>query len=59
MTGNTWFRFYAEVLHDPKVQRLSDSLFRAWIGVLCVACKYGGTLPGREDLAFFNGSGKS
>lgn len=45
-----WFRYYEETLHDPKVLRLSDSMFRAWVNVLCLASKYGGAIP-REDIA--------
>jgi hypothetical protein len=47
-----WFRLYTEVLNDPKVQKLSDRSFRAWINLLCVATKYRGVLPEIEELAF-------
>jgi hypothetical protein len=47
-----WLRLYIEVLNDPKVQNLSDRLFRAWINLLCVASKYRGVLPEIEELAF-------
>ena len=50
MTG--WFRSYADKLDNPKVQRLSDALYRAWDGLLCVACRYDGVLPPLTDLAF-------
>jgi len=40
-----WFRFYTEVLHDPKIRELPDVLFRAWVNILCVASKYGGEMP--------------
>lgn len=43
--SNQWFRLYAEVLNDPKVQSLPDDLFKAWINILCVACNNNGTLP--------------
>ena len=46
-----WFRYYAETLHDPKVLRLQDHAFRAWINLLCVACSSDGVLPGMADLA--------
>lgn len=46
-----WFRYYAETLHDPKVLRLQDHAFRAWINLLCVACSSDGVLPGTTDLA--------
>lgn len=32
-----WFRFYSEVVHDPKVQRLPPDLFKLWINLLCLA----------------------
>lgn len=47
-----WFRFYNEVIDDPKVQRLSPSLFRTWVNLLCVASDGGGKLPSIDDLAF-------
>lgn len=48
-----WFRFYDDALNDPKVQRLSSDLFRAWVNLLCIASKNGGEIPGEpETLAF-------
>lgn len=49
-----WFRFYAEALHDGKVQRLSAQLFRHWINVLCLANegKPRGRLPEMRDIAY-------
>lgn len=34
-----WLRLYAEMMDDPKVGELTDSEFRTWIGLLCLACK--------------------
>ena len=50
MTG--WFRSYADKLDNPKVQRLSDALYRTWDSLLCVASRYDGVLPPLADLAF-------
>lgn len=47
-----WFRFYAESVNDPKVQRLAAHLFKTWVNLLCLASANGGTLPSREDIAF-------
>lgn len=47
-----WFRMYDDVVDDPKVQRLPADLFRAWINLLCIACKNGGILPSADDIAF-------
>jgi len=49
-----WLRLYTEVLHDPKVQRLHPSLFKAWINLLCIANRDRdrGSLPPVEDIAF-------
>jgi hypothetical protein len=47
-----WFRSYAEKLFNPKVQRLSNSLYRGWEMLLCVACQYDGVLPPLPDVAF-------
>lgn len=39
-----WFRFYDGVLDDPKVQRLPDKLFRAWVNLMCLASRGGGRI---------------
>jgi hypothetical protein len=49
---NRWFRLYDAVLDDPKVQRLPDRLFKAWINLLCLASRHGGRLPPVADVAF-------
>lgn len=45
-----WFRFYEETLYDPKVLRLSDSMYRAWTRLLCVASMGDGLIP-KEDIS--------
>lgn len=45
-----WFRFYDDAINDPKVLRLSDKMFRAWVGILCMASKYNGAVP-KADMA--------
>lgn len=47
-----WFRFYAESVNDPKVQRLPAHLFKTWVNLLCIASSHEGTLPRVEDMAF-------
>jgi hypothetical protein len=47
-----WFRFYAESINDPKVQRLPAHLFKTWVNLLCLACSNGGTFPAISDIAF-------
>lgn len=47
-----WFRLYESMLDDPKVQRLPDGLFKAWVNMLCLACRNDGWLPPKEDIAF-------
>jgi len=48
-----WFRFYDSVLDDPKVQRLTDPLFRAWVNLMCIANRNGGRIPQDfKDIAF-------
>lgn len=44
-----WFRFYDAVLDDPKVQRLSDPLFRAWVNLMCLANRGAGAFS--DDIA--------
>jgi len=48
----TWFRFYHEVLDDPKVQSLDPADFKAWVNLLCLACRSEGKLPSVKDVAF-------
>ena len=47
-----WFRFYAESINDPKVQKLPPHLFKTWVNMLCLACSNGGKLPSVSDMAF-------
>lgn len=32
-----WVKLYVEILHDPKMLRLSDAAYRFWIAILCMA----------------------
>ena len=47
-----WFRFYDEVLDDPKVQRLPPRAFKHWVNILCLAKRTDGVLPAIPDIAF-------
>ncbi len=47
-----WFRMYAEVLNDPKAQRLSGDDFKGWINILCLASQADGCIPSDEDIGF-------
>lgn len=47
-----WFRFYTEVLDDPKVQRLPPHLFKTWVNLLCLAGAAGGAFPQVDDISF-------
>jgi len=47
-----WFRLYAEVVNDPKVQKLPCEDFRAWINILCLCADNDGKVPPVEDVAF-------
>ena len=49
-----WFRFYSDVLDDPKVDLLSDHLYKVWVKLLCLANEGEprGTLPCLEDMAY-------
>jgi hypothetical protein len=49
---NHWWRAYNEAVNDPKLQLLSDILFRAWFNLMCIASANDGTLPALKDLAF-------
>lgn len=47
-----WFRVYAEIINDPKVQKLPAHLFRTWINILALAAEDDGKLPSTDDIAF-------
>jgi len=47
-----WFRFYNEVLDDPKVQQLTPELFKFWVNILCIASKNEGKLPSIEAISY-------
>lgn len=46
-----WFRFYDDVVNDPKVLKLPVPLRWAWVALLCVASKNDGRLPAIDDVA--------
>src|SRR5437868_1323774 len=46
-----WFRFYDDAINDPKILRLTDANFRAWVTLLCLASKNDGVLPSTNDIA--------
>ena len=54
MARAPWFRFYSEVLHDPKIQRLPIALRWSWVNVLCLANEQEprGQLPQLKDVAY-------
>jgi hypothetical protein len=45
-----WFRSYADTHRNPKVARLSDSDFRLWHQLLCIAAENEGVIPPATDL---------
>ncbi len=49
-----WFRFYSEVIHDPKIQTLSAGLRWTWLSCLCLSNENEprGTLPGLKEIAY-------
>lgn len=50
MSGD-WFKFYEDSIHNAKLLKLSDALYRAWTILLCFASKNGGSLPPAGDIA--------
>lgn len=50
--SSQWFRFYNDVLNDPKVQQLPPDLFKHWVNLLCIASKHDGVLPDLCDVTF-------
>ena len=49
---NHWWRAYNEAVHDPKLQLISDSLFRVWFNLMCIASSNDGKFPALKDVAF-------
>lgn len=47
-----WFRFYDDVLNDPKVQLLPAETFKSWVNLLCLASKNNGVLPSLDSVTF-------
>lgn len=50
MASDSWFRFYNTAPDSPKVLLLTDAQFRAWVILLCLASKLGGTIPDSVGL---------
>lgn len=50
--ANPWFRMYAEFVHDPKVQRLSEVEQRRFVMLLCIRCSNGDVTLHDCDIAF-------
>jgi hypothetical protein len=48
-----WFRVHGkDVVDSPKVQMLTDALFKFWVNVLCLASEMDGVVPPVNRLAF-------
>ncbi len=49
-----WMKLYVDLLDDPRMGTMSDSLFRYTILIFLIACKNGGSggLPGYGTLAW-------
>lgn len=47
-----WFRFYNDVINNPKVQCLPDDTFKAWVNILCLASQNDGKIPNLDYLSF-------
>ena len=47
-----WFRFYTEVVEDPKVQTLPAELFKFWVNCLCLCRRNEGNLPPPAQISW-------
>lgn len=47
-----WFRLYADIVNDPKVQLLPDRLFKFWVNCLALTSERRGYLPNAREIAF-------
>jgi hypothetical protein len=50
--GLPWFRFYVNAIDDLEISKLSDGLYRIWVGMMCLTSEHGGTLPAADVIAF-------
>lgn len=49
---NSWWRAYNDALNNPKLQKLSGDMFKAWFNLMCLASGHDGALPPIGDIAF-------
>jgi DNA-binding transcriptional regulator YhcF (GntR family) len=54
MSAKYWIKLYHEILHDPKMARMNDTLWRRTIELFLMAGETdrGGALPAIEDMAW-------
>jgi len=52
MAKRPWLRLHADLIHNPKLARLTDSQFRFWVHLLCVGSQNNGNLPPEDEIAF-------
>lgn len=54
--ANTWFRYHADVLHHPRVQKLPDALFKLWVNLQCLLTLENvgasGKLPPIDEISY-------
>lgn len=50
--SNPWFRLYAELATDPKIQMMSEAYQRRYIMLLCLRCSNGDVTLQDEEVAF-------
>lgn len=48
----SWLRLHAEVVDNPKAQKLTGELFKTWVNCLCLSSRTDGILPSISDLSF-------
>lgn len=47
-----WFRMYADILNESKLQLLPDRMFKFWVNCLALTSEKRGYLPEPRDIAF-------
>ena len=50
--SNPWFRMYAELAHDPKVQMLSEAMQRRYMMLMCMRCSNALVTLHETEIAF-------
>jgi hypothetical protein len=46
-----WFKFHADLINDPTLQRLPGDKFKTWINLLCITSKHDGAVSSVTSMS--------